>query len=209
MTETLATLHTHPGDQLDRRPPGTVGTPLPHVECRIVDPEGRIVPRGDTGELCTRGYGIMQGYWNDPQATAQTIDAAGWMHTGDLAIMDDEGYVRIVGRLKEMIIRAGEKVLPGDVESCLAQHAKVAEVHVFGVPDALYGEELCAWIRLHPGETATVEEMRRYCRGRIATFKIPRLVRFVDQFPKTVTGKVQRFRMRELMRADAGGGQEA
>jgi len=205
MTETLATLHTALDDTIDRRV-STVGTPLPHVECKIAGAAGGVAPRGTAGELCTRSYGVMLGYWNNPAATAAAIDEDGWMHTGDLAVMDDEGYVAIVGRLKDMIIRAGEKVYPGDVESFLYTHPHVAEVHVIGVPDVDYGEELCAWIRVRDGAAVTAEDIRRFCRREIAGFKIPRYIRFVDEFPSTVTGKVQKFRMREISAAEIGVG---
>jgi fatty-acyl-CoA synthase len=169
----------------------------PHVEIKIVDASGRIVPRGVTGEFCTRGYSVMRGYWNDAQKTREAIDDAGWMHTGDLATMDDEGYVNIVGRLKDMVIRGGENVYPREVEEFLYGHPKVQDVQVIGVPDPKYGEELCAWIRLREAETCTADEIREYCRGRIAHYKVPRHVRFVDAFPMTITGKVQKFVMRK------------
>jgi len=174
----------------------TVGRVGPHVEVKIVDAAGRIVPRGETGEFCTRGYSVMLGYWDDPERTAEAIDAAGWMYTGDLATMDADGYVRIVGRLKDMVIRGGENIYPREVEEFLFGHPKVLDVQIVGVPDARYGEELCAWIRLRDGEDATVEDIYAFCRGRISHYKIPRYVFFVDGFPMTITGKVQKFAMR-------------
>ena len=183
----------------------TVGRVLPHLECKIVDPDtGSVVPRGTAGELCTRGYSVMLGYWNDSDATAQAIDAAGWMHSGDLAIMNDDGYVSISGRIKDMIIRGGENVYPREVEEFLYGHPKISEVQVIGVPDPKYGEDVCAWVRLREGATATVDEIREFCRGQIATYKIPRYVRFTDEFPMTVTGKVQKFRMREISAEELG-----
>jgi fatty-acyl-CoA synthase len=179
----------------------TVGAIHPHVEAKIVDPDtGRIVARGMPGELLTRGYLVMLGYWNNPEGTAAAIDAEGWMHTGDLAVMRPDGYVNIVGRIKDMIIRGGENVYPREVEEFLHGHPKVADVQVIGVPDSKYGEEICAWIKLKEGEAATEAEIRVYCRGRIATYKIPRYVVFVDAFPLTVTGKVQKGQMRAAMR---------
>jgi fatty-acyl-CoA synthase len=183
----------------------TVGRVHPHLEGKIVDPaSGAIVPRGQAGELCTRGYAVMLGYWNDPAATASAIDRARWMHTGDLAVMREDGYVNIVGRLKDLIIRGGENISPREVEEFLYTHPKVAEVQVIGVPSGRYGEEVCAWVRLREGQTATETEIRDFCRGHIATFKIPRYVRFTTEFPMTVTGKVQKFRMREISTEELG-----
>jgi len=175
----------------------TVGQVLPHIEIKIVDAEGRAVPRGETGEFCTRGYSVMKGYWNDPEKTAEAIDEAGWMHTGDLATMDAEGYVNIVGRLKDMVIRGGENVYPREIEEFLYRHPKIQDVQVIGVPDPRFGEEICAWIKLHHGSSATAEEIRDFCRGEIAHYKIPRYIEFVDAFPMTITGKIQKFVMRE------------
>jgi fatty-acyl-CoA synthase len=181
----------------------TVGTIHPHVECKIVDPtNGAIVPRGHAGELCTRGYSVMLGYWNDSQSTDASIDEARWMHTGDLAVMREDGCVNIVGRLKDMIIRGGENIYPREIEEFLYSHPAVADVQVIGVPDRKYGEEVCAWIRLREGQEPTADEIRDYCRGKIATYKIPRYVRFVTEFPMTVTGKIQKYRMREQMIAE-------
>jgi fatty-acyl-CoA synthase len=183
----------------------TVGRIHPHIECKIVDPEtGAVVARGTSGELCTRGYSVMLGYWNNPAATAQAIDAAGWMHTGDLAIMRDDGYVNISGRIKDLIIRGGENIDPREIEEFLYTHPGISEVQVIGVPDAKYGEEVCAWVRLRTDETAGAEELRQFCRGQIATYKIPRYIRFTTDFPTTVTGKIQKFRMREISIGELG-----
>jgi fatty-acyl-CoA synthase len=183
-------------DPVERRV-STVGQVLPHIEIKIVDPVGRAVPRGETGEFCTRGYSVMKGYWNDADKTAEAIDEAGWMRTGDLATMDEQGYVNIVGRLKDMVIRGGENVYPREIEEFLYRHPKVQDVQVIGVPDAKYGEEICAWIKLHDGKTATAEEIREFCKGQIAHYKIPRYIEFVAEFPMTITGKIQKFVMRE------------
>ncbi len=177
----------------------TVGQVHPHVEIKVVDPDtGRTVPHGVAGELCTRGYSVMLGYWEDEEATSVAIDEARWMHTGDLAVVDGDGYVNIVGRIKDMIIRGGENIYPREIEEFLYTHPAVADVQVIGVPDERYGEEVCAWIVLREGAALSEEELRQFCAGRIARFKIPRYVRFVDGFPLTVTGKVQKFKMREL-----------
>jgi len=199
MTETSpGSTQTSPDDPLDKRVE-TIGRPLDHVEIKIIDPAtGAIVPRGSPGEQCTRGFGVMLGYWNDPEATAQAIDSAGWMHTGDLAVMDSDDSVRIVGRIKDVIIRGGENVYPREVEEFLPTIPGVVEAHVIGVPCEHYGEEVMAWIRLREGVTLTGEELRSACFGRIATYKIPRLWKFVTAFPTTVTGKVQKYRMREI-----------
>ena len=191
-------------DPLDVRV-STIGTIHPHLECKIIDPlTGATVPRGEPGELCARGYAVMLGYWNDEAATAAAIDTARWMHSGDLAVMKDDGYVNIVGRLKDMIIRGGENIYPREIEEFLHTHPKISDVQVIGVPDARYGEEVCVWIRLREGQSSTPEEIRDYCRGQIATYKIPRYVRFTTEFPMTVTGKVQKFRMREQMTEELG-----
>jgi fatty-acyl-CoA synthase len=183
----------------------TVGCIHPHVESKIVDPAtGRIVPRGTPGELCSRGYLVMLGYWNNPEATHEAIDAARWMHTGDLAVMHDDGYVNIVGRIKDMVIRGGENIYPREIEEFLHRHPKVADVQVVGVPDAKYGEELCAWVQLKSGQEATPDELREFCRGQISSFKIPKYIRFTTEFPLTVTGKVQKFRMREISIEELG-----
>ncbi|NQV06731.1 AMP-binding protein [bacterium] len=206
MTETSpVSFQTTIDDPLEKQVE-TVGRVHPHVECKIVDPEtGRTVPRGETGELFTRGYLVMLGYWENPEATDLAIDAARWMHSGDLAAMDDEGYVRIVGRVKDMIIRGGENVYPREIEEFLYTHPKVSDVQVIGVPDDKYGEEIMAWVILKPGETADADEMREFCSGRITHFKIPRYWKFVDDFPMTVTGKVQKSLMREQAVAELGG----
>jgi fatty-acyl-CoA synthase len=190
-------------DSVERRV-STVGRVQPHLEVKIVDLEGRIVPRGEPGELCTRGYSVMLGYWDDPERTAEALDAAGWMHTGDLATLDEEGFGNIVGRIKDLVIRGGENVYPREVEEYLYRHPAVQDVQVVGLPDPKYGEELCAWIVLRPGENLDEEGVRGFCRGQIAHYKIPRYVRFVDGFPTTVTGKVQKFVIREAMIAELG-----
>ena len=190
-------------DDLERRV-STVGRVHPHVEIRIADPAtGKTLPRDAAGEFCTRGYSVMRGYWDDEKRTREAIDAEGWMHTGDLARMDEAGYVNIVGRLKDVVIRGGD-LYPREVEEFLYTHDAVQEVQVFGVPDPKYGEELCAWVRLRPGANASEDAVREFCRGRIAHYKIPRYVRFVESFPTTVTGKMQKFKMREVMAAELG-----
>jgi fatty-acyl-CoA synthase len=183
-------------DPLEKRV-STVGRVQPHIEVKLVDTAGRIVPRGSPGELCTRGYSVMRGYWADEEKTRDAIDAGGWMHTGDLATMDEDGYVNIVGRLKDMVIRGGENVYPREIEEFLYRHPKIQDVQVIGVPDPKYGEEVCAWVKLRAGEAATEDEIRAFCKGQIAHYKIPRYIRFVDGFPMTVTGKIQKFVMRE------------
>jgi fatty-acyl-CoA synthase len=183
-------------DPVERRV-STVGQVLPHIEIKIVDPEGKAVPRGETGEFCTRGYSVMKGYWNDADKTRDAIDEAGWMRTGDLATMDEQGYVNIVGRLKDMVIRGGENVYPREIEEFLYSHPKIQDVQVIGVPDPRYGEEICAWIKLKGGQTATPEEIRAFCKGQVAHYKIPRYIEFVPEFPMTITGKIQKFVMRE------------
>ncbi len=198
MTETspVSTQTAH-DDPVEKRV-GSVGRVHPHVEVKIVEPEGgATVARGDPGELCTRGYSVMAGYWNDPERTGEAIDADGWMHTGDLATMDDEGYVNIVGRSKDMVIRGGENVYPREVEEFLYSHPSIADVQVIGVPDQRYGEELMAWIILRDGASLDADAIREFCHGRIAHYKIPRYVKTVDAFPMTVTGKVQKFKMRD------------
>ena len=185
-------------DPLERRV-STVGRIQPHVEVKIVDERGRIVPIGKSGELCTRGYLVMRGYWEDAERTREVLDESGWMHSGDLATLDAEGYCNIVGRVKDMLIRGGENVYPREIEEFLFGHPKVQAAQVFGVPDARLGEEVCAWIVLKPGESASEEEIRSFCEGRIAHYKVPRLIRFVPDFPLTATGKPQKFVMREAM----------
>src|SRR5215207_11501659 len=202
MTETSpVSTQTAADDPLDKRV-GTVGRVRPHVEVKIVDPEtGETVPRGTPGEQCTRGYSVMLGYWDDPQATAAAIDTEGWMHSGDLAVMDDDGYVSIVGRIKDMIIRGGENVYPRELEEFLHGLEGVADAHVIGVPSERYGEEVMAWVKPRAGAVVTAERLEALCRGRIAGYKVPRHWRIVDEFPMTVTGKVQKFRLREMAAA--------
>ncbi|MFZ6862629.1 AMP-binding protein [Undibacterium sp. Ji67W] len=179
----------------------TVGQVQPHLQVKIVDPNsGETVSRGETGELCTFGYSVMKGYWGDVEKTAEAIDTEGWMHTGDLATMDTEGYVNIVGRIKDMVIRGGENVYPREIEEFLYRHPKIQDVQVIGVPDQKYGEELCALIIVRPGEQLEEQEIRDFCKGQIAHYKVPRYLRFVSEFPMTITGKVQKFKMREMMR---------
>jgi fatty-acyl-CoA synthase len=183
----------------------TVGVIHPHLEIKIVDPEtGNVVPLGETGELCTRGYSVMLGYWNNPEATAQSIDNAHWMHTGDLATMESEGYINIVGRIKDLIIRGGENVYPREIEEFLYTHPKVSDVQVIGVPDAKYGEEIAAWVKVKPDEEVTAEALKEFCKGKIAHYKIPRYFKFVNEFPMTVTGKAQKFHMRQQSTEELG-----
>ena len=204
MTETSpVSFQTGVSDPLERRV-STVGRIHPHLEVKIVDQAGRVVPRGTPGELLTRGYSVMRGYWDDPEQTAAAIDPAGWMHTGDLATIDDEGYCNIVGRIKDMVIRGGENIYPREIEEFLFRHPKIAAVQVFGVPDARFGEELCAWIQVRDGATLTEPELQEYCQGQIAHYKIPRYIRFVEDYPMTVTGKVQKFAMRRRMMEELG-----
>ncbi|MCX7172221.1 MAG: AMP-binding protein [Proteobacteria bacterium] len=204
MTETSPVSFQSSTDaELERRV-STVGLVHPHVEVKIIDSEGRIVPRGMPGELLTRGYSVMLGYWNDEEKTRSSIDAAGWMHTGDLATVDAEGYGNIVGRIKDMVIRGGENIYPREIEEFLYRHPKVLEVQIVGVPDRKYGEELCAWIVLREGQNATPEEIQGFCKGQIAHYKIPRYIKFVSSFPMTVTGKIQKFLIRDQMRQELG-----
>ena len=198
MTETSpVSIQTGPADELELRVT-TVGRTQPQLESKLIDAAGNTVARGEIGELCTRGYSVMLGYWNNPQATADAIDGDGWMHTGDLAQMDEQGYVRIVGRNKDMIIRGGENIYPRELEEFFFTHPAVADVQVVGIPDAKYGEEIVAWIKFHPGHTANELELQTWCKSRIAHFKAPRFFKFVDAFPMTVTGKIQKFKMREI-----------
>jgi len=202
MTETgPVSTQTSVDDPVARRVE-TVGRVLPHTEIKIVDGQGRIVPRGTPGELKTRGYCVMPKYWNDPEKTARAIDEARWIASGDVAVVDDAGYFRIVGRIKDMLIRGGENIFPREIEDFLYTHPKIEQVEVIGVPDPKYGEEVCAWIKLREGETATEDEIRAFCKGQIAHFKIPKIIRFVDTFPMTITGKVQKYVMREQMAAE-------
>jgi fatty-acyl-CoA synthase len=210
MTETSpVTTQVRRDDTLENRC-GTVGQAMPHVEIKIVDPTtGRTLPRGEPGEFCARGYVVMRGYWNDLERTAEVIDQQRWMHTGDLATIDNQGYVRIVGRIKDMVIRGGENVYPREIEEFLYTHPEIADVQVIGVPDERYGEELMAWVVTRPGAALSTEEVRDFCRGQIAHYKIPRYVKFVDSFPMTVTGKVQKFKMREAAIEELGLGEAA
>ncbi len=205
MTETSpVSTQTTADDDMERRV-STVGRVHPHVEVKIIDPEThQVLARGVPGELCTRGYSVMLGYWDEPAKTADAIDSARWMHTGDLAVMDDAGYLNIVGRIKDMVIRGGENVYPREVEEFLYAHPAIEDVQVIGVPDQKYGEELCAWIKLRPGQDLTEDEVRQFCQGKIAHFKIPRYIRFSTDFPMTVTGKVQKFKMRETSITEIG-----
>ncbi|KUG05715.1 long-chain-fatty-acid--coa ligase [hydrocarbon metagenome] len=185
-------------DPVERRV-STVGRVFPHTEVKIVDPKtGQILSRGEVGEICARGYSVMKCYYNNPSATRATLDADGWNHTGDLGTLDDAGYVKIVGRLKDMVIRGGENIYPREIEEFLHHHPKIADVYVIGVPDTKYGEELMAWVMPKEGETITGEEVQEFCRGKIAHYKVPRYVKTVAAFPMSVTGKIQKFRMREV-----------
>jgi fatty-acyl-CoA synthase len=204
MTETSpVSFQSGVDDPLEKRV-ATVGRIQPHVEVKIVDLDGRIVPRGVTGELLTRGYSVMRGYWEDEERTREAVDAAGWMHTGDLATIDEDGYCNIVGRLKDMVIRGGENIYPREIEEFLYRYPKIQDVQVFGVPDAKYGEQICAWIKLRPGEEANAEEIRTFCKDQIAHYKVPHHIAFVSEFPMTVTGKVQKFVMRQRMIEELG-----
>jgi fatty-acyl-CoA synthase len=204
MTETSpVSFQTVPDDPLERRV-DSVGRIHPQLEVKLIDERGHVVPRGSPGELCTRGYSVMLGYWEDAERTREVIDEARWMHTGDLAVIDADGYCSIVGRLKDMIIRGGENVYPREIEEFLYAHPKVLDVQVFGVPDAKFGEQVCAWIRLREGSDASVAEIQDHCRHHLAHFKVPHYVRFVDAFPMTVTGKVQKYVMRDTMVDELG-----
>jgi fatty-acyl-CoA synthase len=205
MTETSpVSTQTTVDDPLEARV-GSVGRVHPHLEIKIVDPEtGAVMPRGQSGELCTRGYSVMLGYWDNPEATRHSIDAARWMHSGDLATLDERGYLNIVGRIKDMIIRGGENIYPREVEEFLYTHPSVSDVQVVGVPSEKYGEEVMAWVKLKPGAACETAELEAFCKGRIATFKIPRYWKLVDSFPMTVTGKIQKFRMREMAIEELG-----
>jgi len=205
MTETSpVSAQTTADDDMERRV-STVGRVHPHVEVKIINPDdGLVMPRDEPGEMCTRGYSVMLGYWDEPEKTAEAIDAGRWMHTGDLAVMDAAGYLNIVGRIKDMVIRGGENVYPREVEEFLYTHPSIEDVQVVGVPDEKYGEELCAWVKLRPGAGLTEEDVRGFCVGKIAHYKVPRYVRFTQDFPMTVTGKVQKFKMRETSVAELG-----
>ena len=204
MTETSpVSFQSGTDDPVERRV-ATVGRIHPHAQVKIIDESGRVVPLGQRGELCTRGYNVMSGYWDDADKTTESIDAAGWMHTGDLAVLDAEGYCNIVGRVKDMVIRGGENIYPREVEEFLYGNESVQEVSVFGVPDAKYGEQLCAWVKLKDGATMKQEDIQAYCKDQIAHYKVPHYVRFVEAFPMTVTGKIQKFKMRAAMVAELG-----
>jgi fatty-acyl-CoA synthase len=206
MTETSpVSTQTRADDDLERRT-ATVGRVMPHVEVKVIDPvSGLVLPVGEAGELCSRGYSVMLGYWHEPDKTAEAIDAARWMHTGDLAVMRADGYVNIVGRIKDLVIRGGENIYPREVEEFLYTHPDIEDVAVIGVPDERYGEEIMAWIRLRPGAPALdAAGLRSFCQGRIAHQKIPRYVRIVDEFPMTVTGKVRKVEMREVSIVELG-----
>jgi fatty-acyl-CoA synthase len=199
MTETSpVSFQSAVDDPLEKRV-STIGRVQPHLEVKVIDADGRVTPRGVPGEFCTRGYSVMLGYWNQPERTAEAIDPEGWMHTGDLGVLDGEGYGTVVGRIKDMVIRGGENIYPREIEEFLHAHPKVVDVQVVGVPDRQMGEQLCAWIRLRAGEACTEHEIRVFCQGRIAHYKIPRYIRFVEEYPLTVSGKVQKFVIRELM----------
>ncbi len=204
MTET-SPVSTQSGvdDSLEHRV-STVGRVQPHVEIKIIDADGNTVPRGVTGEFCTRGYSIMRGYWGDIAKTAEAVDGEGWMHTGDLATMDEDGYCNIVGRIKDMVIRGGENVYPREIEEFLYRHPKIKDVQVVGLPDKRFGEELCAWIVPRENETITEQDVRDFCKGQIAHYKVPRYIKFVDGFPMTVTGKIQKFLIRDQMKQELG-----
>jgi fatty-acyl-CoA synthase len=204
MTETSPVSFQSSTDDSFERRVSTVGRVHPHVQVKVVDAQGRCVPRGIQGELHTRGYSVMQGYWQEPEKTREVLDDAGWMHTGDLGVIDAQGYANVTGRLKDMVIRGGENIYPREIEEFLYGHAKVQAVQVCGVPDAKFGEEVCAWIQLKVGVSASEEEFREFCRGQIAHYKIPRYIRFVSEFPMTITGKVQKFLMREYMMQQLG-----
>ena len=205
MTETSpVSFVTRRSDSIDRRV-STVGTVLPGVEAKVIDPAtGAIVPRGEPGEVCTRGYLVMRGYWENEEATRDAVDEAGWMHTGDLGVMDEEGYLNIVGRSKDMLIRGGENIYPREIEELIFQHPAVASVQVIGVPDVKMGEEIMAWVTLREGASLESEELREWCKERVARFKVPRYVKFTDEFPMTVTGKIQKFKMREVAVEELG-----
>ena len=198
MTETSpVSTQTRRDDTITQRT-NSVGKPGPHLEVKVVDPNGDVLPRGTSGELCTRGYSVMAGYWNRPDATAEVVDSSGWMHTGDIGAMDDDGYIAVTGRFKDMIIRGGENVYPREIEEFLHTHPDISDAQVIGVPDAKYGEELMVWIRLNSGaDPLTEADIQQFCTGKLAHYKIPRYVHIVDEFPMTVTGKVRKIELRE------------
>lgn len=194
---------TEPHDPLEKRV-GTVGKPCPHLETKIVDETNRVVAIGDKGEICTRGYAVMRGYWDDEEKTRETIDQGGWLHSGDIGVMDDDGYVQVTGRIKDMIIRGGENVYPREVEEFLYTHPSIQEVQVVGVPDERLGEQVCAWIKCHEGQTLSEDDVREFCRDKITHFKVPRYIRFVEDYPMTVTGKIMKYKMRDAMVEELG-----
>ncbi len=205
MTETSpVSFQSRTDDPVDKRC-GTVGRAVPHAEAKIIDLDGNIVPIGEQGEVLTRGYLVMKGYWDDDEKTAEAVDADGWMHTGDLGTLDADGWLRITGRVKDMLIRGGENVYPREVEEFLYRHPKIQEVQVFGIPHPTLGEDVAAWIQLREGEQSTLEEIQEFCQGQIAHYKVPRHIKFVDEFPMTVTGKIQKFEMRNAMIAQQEG----
>ncbi len=207
MTETSpVSFQTGVGDPVEKRV-ATVGRVHPHVQVKLIDEDGRVVEKGRQGELCTRGYSVMLGYWGDDELTAESIDRAGWMHTGDLAVMDNDGYCDIVGRVKDMIIRGGENVYPREIEEFLLRHPGVQDAAVFGVPDVKFGEKVAVWIMVKDGRELDEDDIHKYCDGQIAHYKIPHYIRFVDEFPMTVTGKIQKFVMRDQMSEALGLGQ--
>jgi fatty-acyl-CoA synthase len=204
MTETSpVSFQSAVDDPMERRV-STVGRIQPHIEVKLIDRDGRVVPRGTAGEILTRGYSIMLGYWGDPQLTSEVVDQAGWMHTGDMGVIDEEGFCNIVGRIKDMVIRGGENIYPREIEEFLYSHPAVESVQVFGVPDPKYGEVLCAWIKKRAGATADEETIKSYCKERIAHYKVPRYVMFVEDFPMTVTGKAQKYLMRKQVMEKLG-----
>lgn len=194
---------TEPHDPLEKRV-GTVGKPCPHLETKIVDETNRVVAIGDKGEICTRGYAVMRGYWDDEEKTRETIDQGGWLHSGDIGVMDDDGYVQVTGRIKDMIIRGGENVYPREVEEFLYTHPSIQEVQVVGVPDERLGEQVCAWIKCHEGQTLSEDDVREFCKDKITHFKVPRYIRFVEDYPMTVTGKIMKYKMRDAMVKELG-----
>jgi fatty-acyl-CoA synthase len=204
MTETSPVSFQSAVDDPVERRVSTVGRVQPYIEVKLIDREGRVVPRGTAGEILTRGYCVMLGYWGDPQLTSEAVDQAGWMHTGDMGVLDEEGFCNIVGRIKDMVIRGGENIYPREIEEFLYSHPAVEAVQVFGVPDPKYGEVLCAWIKKRAGTTADEESIRSYCKERIAHYKVPRYVMFVEDFPMTVTGKAQKYLMRKQVMEKLG-----
>jgi fatty-acyl-CoA synthase len=198
-TETSPVNHMTSADDAIEKRVGSVGRPAPHCEIKITDASGAIVAIGEQGEICCRGYSVMQGYWGDSERTAETIDSDGWLHSGDLGVMDEDGYTQVTGRIKDMIIRGGENIYSREVEEFLYTHPDIQEVQVFGIPDERYGEQVCAWIKAREGAQLNADTVQAFCRGQITHFKVPYLIRFVEEFPMTVTGKMQKFLMRQQM----------